>query len=410
MAFKRVFLILLCVFVFGIVLQSQAQTPEVLHVIVSVEGSAYISRHSQPDNMSDENLLTAGSFVKSSDVIEAGPGSRVVILCANRTTDIISNELRSPNCSEDVSEPLVTFDQVVVYGQQRAAMDDIVYVLSPRHTITMTSQPRIEWTASEGATAYRVTLYNMVDNSIIWEKDNIQQNYLNYPQDEQPLAAVDPSETPIRYQFVVTPLVNGQELRNFDPMHPEGFCVVSARHRPYVEMAVNELSNLSLPDDLPDESTSFNLAVYYYGRRLYSEAEQELLKILPVPLDHPFPPELISAESIVGSPSYYILLGNVLYAQRLPLSYVQPAYTRAEEIALALDDTAALATINEQLADILRGRKPQVKMETDPEIYGYYASSQQYFQALDDLASVQRIETKLESPVTIQAGDLCGLE
>ena len=61
--------------------------------------------------------------------------------------------------------------------------------------------------------------------------------------------------------------------------------------------------------------------------------------------DSPFPKDQISARSIVASPSYYILLGNVLYAQRLPFNQVEPAYKRAQEIALVLNDTVALATV-----------------------------------------------------------------
>jgi hypothetical protein len=408
---KRILLVVICFFTFGIVSVTQAQTGDVLHIVMSVEGTAYISRYSDPGNLSDETLLTAGSFVKSSDVIDAGPGSRVVILCANRATDVISNELRSPNCSSNVSEPLVAWNNVEIYGQQRAATDETVYVLSPRNTMIMTAKPTIEWTPVANAEArgvtYRVTLYNTLDNSIVWQKDGITGSSMPYPEDEQPLPAVDPAEHPLHYQFVVTPVVNNQELRNFDPMRPEGFCIVSARHRPAVEKAVDELSNLTLPDGVPGDVKSFNLAVYYHGRRLYSDALNELMQILPVPLDQPFPADQVSAQSIVGSPSYYILLGNVLYAERLPLNQVEPAYTRASDIATTLDDTAALATINEQLADILRGRKPTITQDNDPQVYNYYESAIQYFQSLNDQTAVQRIEQKLDSQPTITTVDLC---
>lgn len=73
-----------------------AAQEELLHVVIQIDGEAYLSHFSQPANYSDENLLTVGSFIKSTDVIEVGPGSRVVILCANRSTDEISNDTRSP--------------------------------------------------------------------------------------------------------------------------------------------------------------------------------------------------------------------------------------------------------------------------------------------------------------------------
>jgi hypothetical protein len=409
MTLRRLILSLTCVLVLGVGIVSplHAQTSDVLHVIISVEGDAYISRFSAPGNLSDEKLLTAGSFVTANDVIEVGAGGRVVVLCANRVTDEISNDLRSPNCTQQVNEPLVAWNSVEIYGQQRAANDDIVYVLSPRHTLIMTAAPTVEWSASTSASSYKVTLLNTGDNSIVWEKTGVTGTSLTYPEDQQPLPAVDPAENPLHYQFVITPIVNNQEMRNFDPMHPEGFCIVSARHRPGIEQAVAELSNLVLPAGVSSEVTSFYLAVYYHGRRLYNDALNQLLNILPVPLNQPFPADRISAESIVGSPSYYIMLGNLLYAQRLPLNQVQPAYKRAQEIALALDDTAALATISEQLGDIIRGRKPEITADRDPEIFGYYQSAIDYYTALGDQPSVDRINTKLQTPPTIDGGDLC---
>jgi hypothetical protein len=412
MKYRSLIFILAGLLFFGAVSQAQSPTDEVLHVVISVDGDAYVAHFSAPGNFSGSEVLTAGSFVKTSDVIEAGPGSRVVILCANRVTDEISNDVRNPTCAPDVAPPLVTWNNVEIYGQQRAAADDIVYVTSPRHTMLLSNKPSIEWipipNAEERGITYRVTLYNVLDNSIVWEVSGIKGSRLDYPPDQQPLAAVDPAEHPIRYQFVVTPIVNDQELRNFDPMRPEGFCIVSARHRPGVEQAVNELAGLSLPDDVQGDVTrSFYLAVYYHGQRLYSDALNELLKILPVPLDEPFPPEMMSAQSITGSPSYYILLGNVLYAQRLPMNQVEPAYRRAQEIALALNDTVALATINEQLGDILRGRKTQITQETDPEIYNYYASALEYYTALQDQAAVERITQTLQSQPQVEAVDLC---
>lgn len=410
MAFKGFFLTLFCLVLFAGI--TQAQTDDVLHVVISVEGEAYVSRFSPPDNYSDGVVLTAGTFVTSNDILEVGPGSRVVILCANRATDEITDDFRSPNCPPTVDEPLVAWNNVEIYGQTRAAQDEGVYVVNPRHTLVMSTRPVLEWTPARDAESrgitYRVVLYNLADNSIIWQQDGIDGTRLEYPEDLQPLAAVDPAERPIRYQFVVTPIVNNQELSTFDVMRPEGFCIVSARNRPLVERAVTDLDNLTLPEGgLPEEIHSFNLAVYYHGRRLYSDALTQLMSILPVALDEPLPSELISAERLVGSPSYYILLGNVLYAQRLPLDQVLPAYDRAEEIATMLSDTQALATIHEQLGDILRGRKPQITPERDAEIYRHYEAAREYFRLLDDEAAVQRIDAKLETAPEVQATDLC---
>jgi hypothetical protein len=386
-----------------------AQSEEALHVVISVDGEATLSYYSDPGNYSDEVPLTAGSFIKSSDVIDVPPGSSVSVLCANRSTDTISGERRSPNCASTVAEPLVAFNSVEIYGQQRAAVDEIVYVTAPRHSIILTNQPTVEWVPlSRDDVTYRVTLYNTMDNSIVWEKSGVRGSQLAYPQDVQPLAAVDPAERPIRYQFVITPIVNGQELRNFDPLRPEGFCIVSARNRPLLERAVNDLNSVRLPDGQLDRVTNaFNLAVYYHGRRMYSEAMALLEENLLVPLNQPFPSDQISAESILGSPSYYLLLANVYYAQRMPLADVQAAYQRAQEIAIALDDTVALATINEQLADILRGRKPQINQTTDAAIYQRYLQAQEYFELLDDAAAVERISTKLSTQPTVAARDLC---
>lgn len=391
---------------------AQEQPDEVLHVVISVDGEAYVSRYSGPDRYSDGVVLTVGSFVSSNDVLEVGPGSEVVILCANRVTDVISNDFRSPNCATDVSEPLVAWNNVEIYGQTRAAQDEGVYVLNPRNTIVNNTSPTLDWTAARDAAArritYRVVLYNMADNSIVWQKDGINGTHLDYPEDQQPLPAVDQAERPIRYQFVVTPIIDNQELSTFDVMRPEGFCIVSARNRPLVERAITELDSLTMPTGgLPNEIRSFNLAVYYHGRRMYSDALEQLMSILPVPLDEPLPQSTISAESIVGSPSYYILLGNVLYAQRLPLDEVMPAYQRAEEIATALDDTGALATVNEQLGDILRGRKPTITEEGDPEIYRRYQAAREFYAALDDEISVQRIDAKLSTAPQAPATDLC---
>ncbi len=390
---------------------AQEQSADALHVVITVEGETYVSRYSPPDHYSDGVVLTAGSFVRSNDILEVGPGSRVVILCANRATDEITNDFRSPNCPGTVAEPLVAFNNVEIYGQTRAAQDEGVYVVNPRHTMISSASPILEWTparnASQRGITYRVTLYNMADNSIVWQKDGINGTRLEYPEDQQPLAAVDPAERPIRYQFVVTPIINNQELSTFDVMRPEGFCIVSARNRPLVERAVSELGDLTVTGGLPNEARSFNLAVYYHGRRLYGDALAQLMRILPAPLDQPLPAGTISAESIVGSPSYYILLGNILYAQRLPLNEVMPAYARAELIATTLNDTPALATINEQLGDILRGRKPQITPERDADIYARYQAAREFFSVLGDDAAVQRIDEKLQNAPQSQGSSFC---
>lgn len=412
MTFKRTISTLLGLLMIGSVLPARLQPTDTLHVVIGVEGEAYISHFSPPENYSDGQVLTAGSFIRSSDIVEVGPGSSVVILCANQITEVITDDFRSPNCASEVSEPLVAWNSIEIYGQQRAATDDIVYVISPRNTMVMSSKPAIDWTpiagASERGITYRVTLFNMIDNSIVWQVDGITSTHLDYPEDKPALAAVDAAEKPIQYQFVVTPVIKGEEMRNFDPMRPEGFCIVSARHRPSVEQSVSNLSALTLPNSLSENVRSFNLAVFYHGRRLYNDALNELIKILPVPLDKPFPPDQISARSIVASPSYYILLGNILYAQRLPFNQVEPAYKRAQEIALSLNDTVALATINEQLADILRGRKPSIKPDTDPDVYKYYENAKQYYAALDDQAAVQQIDQKLQTAPQIPNTSFCG--
>ena len=86
---------------------AQEQSADALHVVITVEGESYVSRYSPPDHYSDGVVLTAGSFVRSNDILEVGPGSRVVILCANRATDEITNDFRSPNCPATVAEPPV---------------------------------------------------------------------------------------------------------------------------------------------------------------------------------------------------------------------------------------------------------------------------------------------------------------
>ena len=97
-----------------------------------------------------------------------------------------------------------------------------------------------------------------------------------------------------------------------------------------------------------------------------------------------------------------------MYAQRLPLDDVQAAYERAGDIATVLGDTVALATVNEQLGDILRGRKPKIDQTRDADIFVFYDSAEAFYAALNDEASVERINVKVSNEPNLATGDLCG--
>ncbi|MFW5709276.1 MAG: hypothetical protein ACOCX5_03545 [Chloroflexota bacterium] len=395
------------VFAFALLLSggaiaAQEEFPQPVHAVVAIEGEAFISRFVPPDGYAAETLLTVGAFVSSNDLIEAGPGDRVVIVCADQTVDEISNELRAPNCAPLTGQGVFVWNNVEVYGSVRAA--EVVYAVSPRHSTIFDAMPDFELSSPPpSGSTYTIELWNMNEQRVIWEGTGITSEVIPYPLDE-PLRATDPATgRPIRYQLVVTTMRDDNAIRNRDPMRPLGFCIIDPRDRPVVDQLQARIDQLELPTGVGPEVRSFNLGALYYGQGLFVDARHALEALLTVPLDEPFPTEAISANSIAGSPSYYILLGSVYYAMRLS-NEMELAYRRAEDLATTIDDAASLAIVNEQLADIRRGRLQQVRPNgnaRDQEIYERYQAAIDFYTEIGDTVSVDRVLSKLENGLQV---------
>lgn len=389
---------------------AQSTNAPLQHIVMEADPGVTVTRVLSDNSQTAPIPLTIGHMVTSEDVINVDSGLSVIILCSDNTVDTIQSESRPPCLSSTQGSRASVFGTITIQGTVRGAND--LFVVSPRNSIILEGTPSfILSEAPAPGENYVLELREMSSRRTLW-KGPITSQTINYPLVDPLFGADTQTAQRLRYQLLIY-VVNsqGNEELLLDPQIDSGFCVVRGDRRDIITQNISRLQSLTYPTRVSNESKRYALAAYYYTQGLYAHARLELLSLLPSPqaLFQPLTPTNTRAVNITSSPMYYLLLARTAYAMQIK-NEMDAAYARAEELATFFKDDLSLGSINEDLADIMRGSFARIRPDGTPieiDIYNRYLAAREVYQRLSDLDSVARINYKLENPPQISRTDLC---
>lgn len=134
-------------------------------------------------------------------------------------------------------------------------IEQIPYIISPRHTLLLNQSPKLRWNQIENATSYHVTIKG--PSGYIWQTEVSETEYI-YPGKPQ-------LEPGVYYQIIVN--ANTGESSLDDEMPQQGFEVVNEHKRELIESDIAQLSS-----NLNDEEKALKIAKIYQKHNLIAEA------------------------------------------------------------------------------------------------------------------------------------------
>jgi hypothetical protein len=285
-----------------------------LHFLVGSSGNEPVQLKRLAQGWTDFHPAAWGTTVQRGDLIQPPPDGTSIILCADLSVHVISEETGSP-CQ--VSQPDLFWDgkHIVIPMSPGQTIPFIVY---PRSTRILEERPLLRWRDS-GATSYTVAI--IADGRAIWQETGVTGTELPYPDDAPPL------EAGRRYLLEIKDENSGLSSAQ-EPLRGLGFTLLSVEETNVVRQKEADILALSLDA----AGQQFALAVYYAGQELYGAALAAL-------------DEAIAAQE---SPQLWLWLGHVLVAMRLNAE-AEAAYAAASGMAAAQGDLESQAQAEAQL-------------------------------------------------------------
>jgi len=236
-------------------------------ILVSLTNSAYIKR----DGWTDYQPIGFGALVYSTDLLKTN--GDVSLLCPDFQTILLLTDYGRNPCPLPASEKSLSYDGMFFSsGPRGISRSDIPYILYPRSTTILESQPIFEWHDTDGS-FYTVELWQ--GTTLIWSQVEVTGNSLQYPVNAPKLLAGKD------YLLVVTDKDTGKDS-NADPNKGLGFQIISDAQFVEIERQKNVI--LSLPN-LSLVAQKLALAIYYAkldvnGRGLWGEAGELFGKVV----------------------------------------------------------------------------------------------------------------------------------
>ncbi|WP_446010898.1 hypothetical protein [Candidatus Electrothrix sp.] len=220
-----------------------------LHFLIEGEGTSLSRSH-------DAGYIPVfvGTQVQRGDLIRPEQGRTVKILCSDLSLHEISKKSPLP-CSDENS---LLFVDGFHIEKPMGSGSIIPYILHPRRTAILDQNPLLRW-YDTGASSYTVKIMDEAIN-LIWQDRDVKQNESKYPGHPE----LKPGK---EYLLLVTDNDTGSYSGN-DPMDKLGFHLLDDQTRKKAESYVGKINLLNLPD----ESKSFAIAMYYTTQGVYGEA------------------------------------------------------------------------------------------------------------------------------------------
>jgi hypothetical protein len=226
-----------------------------LNVIVTVQGQASVKRQ----GWGSYAPVLFGTTVRRGDLLRLDGASQVKVVCAGLTVLDAPRGIGGVPCPAS-SRPLLRYQGSTVISTRAYGATAFPVILAPRKTKLLDPQPRLRWTAVNGASGYQVIVRG---GSLNWGVEVRGKTELIYPRSAPPLlSGVD-------YKLIV--LANNQ--RSDEEGAPGmGFALLSSNEAKEVRREEQRIRDMRLAE-LP---TRFLIAHLYAGYGLHAEAIEQL--------------------------------------------------------------------------------------------------------------------------------------
>lgn len=323
-----------------------------LNFIFAISGNVEIKR----PRWTGYKPVNVGTLVNSSDKLRLTKGASAKVFCTNLS---IWN-VRSPGESS-VSQGCPSNRTVIrridsSTSFTRAGNDPTIpYLISPRSSNILTSQPKLRWNAVAGATKYQVRLFG---RGVDWQTE------VNQPQ--VVYSGKEPLKPGYTYWLTVT-ADNGVTTENKDNA---GFTVMSEADSKRVKAEIAQLQQ----QGLKSEGNVLALAHLYRSNNLNADAI-DLLE------------ELVKKGS--RSSAVYQLLGSIYQQVELNL-LARERYLTALKLAQTEKNLEAQAIIQASLGGV------DFSLDKLQDALRWYQAAQVAYRGLGDVAKVQELQEKVD--------------
>jgi len=325
-----------------------------LNLIFSISGNVQIKR----DGRSSYQPAYIGTLLNPLDRLQLGKGASAKVLCNNLVTWNISSQgefLGSSGCPS-TEKPILIRNGSTRAPTRTLNDPEIPYIITPRDTAVLGSQPTLRWNAVKGATSYQVLLRGAGVNWIA----NVKQPEVVYSGNQ----TLQPG---FRYRIIVT-ADNGVSSESDAPTR---FTLLSEEDAKRVKAEIIQLQN----QPLTDESKALAKAYLYKSNNLNTAAIDLLTGLV---------------KQGSKTTAVYQLLGS-LYQEAGLNQLAKEQYETALKLAQAAKNLEAQAIIQASLGAI------DIAQDNLQQAFESLQSAQDSYRALGDEQQVQELQQTLNN-------------
>lgn len=217
---------------------------------------------------------TEGMLVRRGDLLILNPTARAAVICGDGKKRQLTPGMQGCPCTQPCTREVcgINYGGSTIGATRGPDTGSGLFpvVISPRKTLLLTRRPTIRWSPIAGAkdkATYTVTLYG--DRmQMIWTKAVVSDIWLDYPDQEPPLA---PGQT-----YIVVITSEGQSSQQ-DRSPELGFTTLTATQARMLADDEDKRKRLRLPET----QTRFLIANLYAAKELYAEAIEQLEALYP---------------------------------------------------------------------------------------------------------------------------------
>jgi tetratricopeptide (TPR) repeat protein len=345
--FSRFYIIFITLLLF--VLPSIGQNnphEELVHIVVSIEGNAFIQRINWSASVTEP--LALGAFVTTTDEIIPQGAAKVAILCANFVIDTIVEDARPPACVQERNDGDVFHIFGINSTRGRGVTDNVPYLIVPRASPIMNTRPAFLWAVIDGASSYEISLLRasaagMFDEA--WTQPYLAvEGRMDYPSAESDLQPGD-------YQVNISPIdAMGNPISiPGDADAGNVFTVVDISLATTLNRGVAAINAAEFPSFTSLEMPVYVTAIYMLHNDFRADALEGLnnaLGINPQNLTN-----LTTSSALSQSPAPFMRLGEIYVSIGLSKEAIQ-AYENALLRAIDTHNRLFEAQAREALAEL----------------------------------------------------------
>lgn len=237
---------------------SQSAQAQPLSLLVTTTGTVKLKR----EGWTDYQPAPIGTRLYPTDLLDVEDTAIIVCDIAGVPTVQIAKAIGKTPCSTQGST--LEYDGARFRSGQRSPPKDIPYILFPRRTLIVNTNPTLMWHDTK-ANSYDVSIVE--GSKVIWEQTNISGTSILYPKNAPVL------QPGITYQVVVRD--NLGKTSDDEPAKDLGFRVLNTAKRTEIEQHQQAIQKLTGIDPVTQKLV---LAAYYAtlpeedGRSLFGEA------------------------------------------------------------------------------------------------------------------------------------------